>query len=73
MQNNNLYGQYGGGGMDKGFSAMIQKFNEFRQSFQGDPQQVVQQMLATGQMSQQQFNQLRGMAQWITGILPGNK
>lgn len=42
---------------------MIQQFNQFRQNFQGDPRQQVQQMLSSGQMTQQQFDQLSSMAQ----------
>lgn len=42
--------------------AMIQQFNQFRQNFQGDPQQEVQKLIASGKMSQQQLNQLQSMA-----------
>lgn len=42
---------------------MIQQFNQFRQTFQGDPRQQVQQLLNSGQMTQEQFNQLSSMAQ----------
>lgn len=48
---------------------VINKFNQFRQSFQGDPQQVVQQLLNSGRMSQAQYNQLRGMAQQFMKFL----
>ena len=41
---------------------MIQKFNEFRQNLTGDPRQIVQNLLNSGQMSQSQFNQLSQMA-----------
>lgn len=41
---------------------MVQQFNEFRQTFQGDPKQKVQELLNSGQMSQSQFNELQGMA-----------
>ena len=43
--------------------AMIQKFNEFRQNFTGDPKQMVQQLLDSGRMSQQDFNRYSQMAQ----------
>ena len=42
--------------------AMMQKFNEFRQNFTGDPKQIVEQLLQSGRMSQQQFQQLSQMA-----------
>ena len=70
--NNNLFSQFGrnNSGNDSGFLAMIQRFNEFRRNFTGDPRQQVERMLQSGQMTQQQFNQLRGMANQIMGMLP---
>ena len=41
---------------------LMQQFNDFRNNFQGDPKQTVMNMLASGQMSQQQFDQLSQMA-----------
>ena len=41
---------------------MLQQFLNFKQSFNGDPKQAVQNLLSTGQMSQQQFNQLAQQA-----------
>lgn len=41
---------------------LMQQFNEFKNNFQGDPKQTVMNLLATGQMSQQQFQQLSQMA-----------
>lgn len=48
---------------------MINQFNQFQSTFQGDPQQMVQQMLQSGQMSQAQFNQLSMMAQMFKQML----
>lgn len=42
---------------------MIQQFNQFRSNFQGNPQQKVQELLNSGKMTQEQFNQLSQMAQ----------
>ena len=50
---------------DGGFSGMLAQLNQFKQSFRGDPQQEVQRLLASGQMTQQQYNQLAGMANQI--------
>lgn len=36
---------------------MMQRFNQFRQSFSGNPQQQIQQMLNSGKISQAQYNQ----------------
>lgn len=43
----------------------LQRFLQFKNSFSGDPKQQVQNMLNTGQMSQEQFNQLSQMATQI--------
>ena len=48
---------------------MLQKFNEFRQIFTGDPKQMVQQLLQSGRMSQQDFNKLHQMAQMFMKYL----
>lgn len=42
---------------------MLQRFQQFRQNFKGDPQQQVQQLLNSGKVSQQQYNQAVQMAQ----------
>ena len=48
---------------------MLSKLNQFRQSFQGDPKQQVQQLLNSGKMSQNQYNQLSQMATQIQNML----
>lgn len=45
-------------------------FQNFMQNFIGDPTQVLQQKLNAGEMTQQQYNQLRGMAEQIVQGLP---
>ena len=50
-------------------NALINQFNNFRNNLQGNPQQIVQQLLQTGQMSQSQYNQLRQMAAQFQNIL----
>lgn len=42
--------------------SFIQRFNQFKEMFQGNPEQQVKSLLASGQMSQEQFNQLSSMA-----------
>lgn len=50
--------------------AMMQQFAQFKQQMQGkDPQKIVESMLASGQMSQQQFEQLKNMAESFRGTL----
>ena len=41
---------------------MLMQFMQFRNSFRGDPQQMVQQMLNSGQISQQQYQNAVQMA-----------
>lgn len=50
----------------------MQNFNSFAQQFKSQnqnvtPQQKVQELLNSGRMSQQEFNQLREIANQITG------
>lgn len=42
---------------------LMKQFQQFRANFQGDPKQKVQDLLNSGKMSQQQFNQLSQLAQ----------
>lgn len=41
---------------------LLGKFYEFSKNFQGDPKQKVQELLNSGQMTQDQFNMLSQMA-----------
>ena len=41
---------------------LMQQYQQFRQTFQGDPQQKIQEMLNSGQITQNQINQARNMA-----------
>ena len=62
---NPLFQQMGGGqrpGQMGQFQQMMSAFQQFKQNFRGDPQQEVQRLLNSGQMSQQQYNQLQQMA-----------
>ena len=52
-------------------NGMLQRFNQFRQMFRGDPQQQVQQLLNSGKVSQQQYNQAVQMAQQFQRMMSG--
>lgn len=41
---------------------MMQQFQQFRSTFRGNPQQMVQQMLQSGQITEAQLNQATQMA-----------
>jgi len=48
---------------------VLNQFYQFRSTFQGNPQQKVQELLNSGQMSQEQFNQLSEMAQTFQKLM----
>ena len=48
---------------------VISEYNKFRQTLQGDPRQQVQDLLNSGRMTQDQFNQLSQMAQSFQTLL----
>lgn len=49
---------------------IITEFKRFCDSFKGDPKAEVERLLQTGQMTQEQFNQLQAMAMQLQKILP---
>ena len=52
---------------------MIQQFMQFKQNFKGDPKEKVQKMLQSGQISQQQLNQVQQMAGQFQNLLKNMK
>ena len=49
---------------------MIQQFNQFKSSLSGkDPKAMVEELLQSGKMSRQQFEQLSQMANQLQGLL----
>lgn len=72
---NPLFKQFGGrmgGEMPDplvNFQQMMQQFQQFKSSFQGDPEQEVRKLLASGRMTQQQLDQLQQAAQMFQGLL----
>lgn len=48
---------------------MMQAFQQFRQTFQGDPKTEVQKLLTSGRMSQGQLNQLQAMAKQFSQMV----
>ena len=49
-------------------SNFISQFNQFRSAFTGNPEQRVKQLLQTGQMTQEQFNQFAEMANQLCSL-----
>lgn len=68
---NNMAGLSGAGsGMPTNPMQMMQQFAEFKKMMRGrNPQQMVQKLLSTNQMTAQQFEQLKGMANELKNIL----
>ena len=67
MQPNSAAAQ---GGMMGNPMQMIRQFAEFKKLLGGrNPQQMVQKLLSTNQMTGQQFEQLQAMAKELQGIL----
>ena len=69
---NPLFKALGGGKMPGamgGFADMLQKFQQFKANFQGDPKAEVQKLLQSGQMSQLQLDQLQQAAQMFQNLL----
>ena len=48
---------------------MMRSFQQFRQSFQGNPQQQVQQLLNSGRVTQQQYDQAVRMANQLKQMM----
>lgn len=54
-----------------GLQSMMQRFQQFRQMFSGDPRQKVQELLNSGRISQAQYNQAVQMAQQLQRLMGG--
>lgn len=65
-RNNQMPGPFGNA------QNLMNQFQQFKSQFQGDPKAQVQELLNSGKMTQEQFNQLSSMAQQFQGMF-GNK
>ena len=50
------------------FLQFVSNFNNFKNNFQGDPKMQVQNLLNSGQMTQEQFQQISQMANQLYSI-----
>lgn len=48
---------------------VVKQFRQFQANFRGDPRQEVQRLLDSGQMSQEQYNMLHGMASQLMQLM----
>lgn len=51
------------------FQNMASEFKKFANNFHGDPRQKVEEMLKSGEMTQDQYNQLEAMARQLQKLL----
>lgn len=65
---NPLFAQMGNT-MPQGIGSIMQRFQQFKQQFNGDPRQQVQQLLNSGRVSQDQYNQAVQMAQQLQKMM----
>jgi len=70
---NPLYQMFGGMMQNNfgKFGNIVQQFQQFRNSFRGDPRQQVQQLLNSGKVSQEQYNQAVQMANQLQKMMGG--
>ena len=67
---NALFNQFGR--QKNPLEQLAQQAREFRKQFVGNPRQQVEQLLASGRMTQQQFNQYSQIAQQVAQIMGEN-
>ncbi len=54
---------------DGGFSQLVAEVKRMQQTFRGNPQEEVQRLLQSGQMTQEQFNKYAQMANQIAPMI----
>lgn len=59
---NPIFSALGSMSMFGNMQNFMNQFNQFRSTFQGDPQQTINQMLQNGKITQDQVNQAKQMA-----------
>ena len=62
---NPLYGQLNGNQQNN----LVSRFNQFRQNFKGNPQEMIQQMLNSGRITQAQYDNAVQQAQALGKML----
>jgi hypothetical protein len=54
---------------NNGLMGLVQQFQQFKQTFTGDPRQQVQQLLNSGRVTQEQYNNAVQMANALQNVL----
>ena len=66
---NLLYNDFHPQQQNNSMSNLLAQFNKFRSTFSGNPEQQVRQLLASGQMTQEQFNQFAQTANELQKLI----
>lgn len=66
---NPLFGQLGGMMPSNQMTQMLQQFQQFKQTVNGNPKDIVMNMLNSGQIGQAQLNQAQQMANQFKNFL----
>ena len=66
---NSIFNALGGLPMFGNMQNFLNQFNQFKQTFTGDPQQTINQMLQNGQINQNQLEQAKQMAEQIQKLM----
>ena len=70
--NNPFYGVLGGqNALPGNMKNLIDQFQQFKSTFSGDPRQQIQQMLNSGRITQEQYNNAAQMATQLQRVLSG--
>jgi len=70
---NPLFDMLGGAATGGGLPPILQQFLQFKQGFTGNAQQQVQQLLNSGRISQQQYDQAVQQARQLQQMMQGRK
>ena len=70
---NPLFSMFGGMNAmpNNGMMNLVQQFMQFRQNFNGDPKQQIQNLLNSGKVTQEQYNRAVQMAQQLQRMMGG--
>lgn len=65
---NSLYNEFQSNKLNQ-MGDFLTQFNQFRSAFTGNPEQQVKQLISSGRMSQEQFNQLAQTANQLRQLI----
>lgn len=69
MMKSPLYSAFGGDAPPGGPAQLVRQFEEFRRNFKGDPKAEFMRLVQSGQISQQQLNQLQSAAMQFQNLI----